>query len=77
VKLFGFFREALGRPELEQRVKRGATVEDLWRDLARNCEGLRERETVRLNAVNLDFAQSDRILNDGDEVAFFPPVSGG
>jgi molybdopterin synthase sulfur carrier subunit len=28
-------------------------------------------------AVNGEFARWDRVLNDGDEVAFLPPVSGG
>jgi molybdopterin converting factor small subunit len=27
--------------------------------------------------VNGEFAPLDRALNDGDEVAFLPPVSGG
>jgi molybdopterin converting factor subunit 1 len=33
-------------------------------------------ERVRV-AVNGEFAPLDRALNDGDEVAFLPPVSGG
>jgi len=28
-------------------------------------------------AVNQDMAQADTVLADGDEVAFFPPVTGG
>ncbi len=28
-------------------------------------------------AVNQDFAEPDTVLRDGDEVAFFPPVTGG
>jgi molybdopterin synthase sulfur carrier subunit len=28
-------------------------------------------------AVNQDFADPSAALNDGDEVAFFPPVTGG
>lgn len=30
-----------------------------------------------LSAVNQTMAQDEHILNDGDEVAFFPPVTGG
>ena len=28
-------------------------------------------------AVNQDMVQSDGVVNDGNEVAFFPPVTGG
>jgi molybdopterin synthase sulfur carrier subunit len=30
-----------------------------------------------LMAVNMDYAQADQPVSDGDEVAFFPPVTGG
>jgi molybdopterin synthase sulfur carrier subunit len=37
---------------------------------------LKNRKTVRV-AVNLTFAAPDTPLCDTDEVAFFPPVTGG
>lgn len=30
-----------------------------------------------LAAVNMDYAELDARVEDGDEVAFFPPVTGG
>jgi molybdopterin synthase sulfur carrier subunit len=30
-----------------------------------------------LAAVNMDYASLDSVIKDGDEVAFFPPVTGG
>ena len=30
-----------------------------------------------LAAVNHDYVGREHVLNDGDEVAFFPPVTGG
>jgi molybdopterin synthase sulfur carrier subunit len=30
-----------------------------------------------LCAVNMDYATLDATVRDGDEVAFFPPVTGG
>ena len=30
-----------------------------------------------LVARNLEYVRPDQVLEDGDEVAFFPPVSGG
>ncbi len=37
---------------------------------------LAEGRTYRL-AVNQDMADLEAVLNDGDEVAIFPPVTGG
>ena len=30
-----------------------------------------------VSAVNQEFAEANQVVRDGDEVAFFPPVSGG
>ena len=70
VRLFAGLRERAGwsRRELED-VER---VGDVWAalDLGEEPEGL-------LYAVNREYADSDRALEDGDEVALIPPVSGG
>lgn len=39
-------------------------------------EALRDPSAVRI-AVNREFAQSDAALSPDDEVALFPPVTGG
>ena len=58
-------------------VEAGATVGSLWRDLAREHAELTQYERSISSAVNADYARMDRLLADGDEVAFLPPVSGG
>jgi molybdopterin synthase sulfur carrier subunit len=40
------------------------------------AEAFRERGAVRV-AVNFDYVGFDHPVRDGDEVAFFPPVTGG
>ena len=70
VKLFAGLRERAGWSERElDGVDR---VADVWSalDLGDEPEGL-------LYAVNKEYAERDRTLADGDEVALIPPVSGG
>lgn len=71
VKFFASLREQLGRNETEIAVVK--TVAEAWQK-ATDGEPLPERILV---AVNLDYATLDSAVKDGDEVAFFPPVTGG
>ncbi len=70
VKLFAGLRERAGWSERE--VDRIDRVADVWAalDLGDEPQGL-------LYAVNKEYAERDRPLADGDEVALIPPVSGG
>ncbi|MDX1513676.1 MAG: MoaD/ThiS family protein [Gammaproteobacteria bacterium] len=73
VRYFASLRETLGREE--QTIDSGsvATVEDVWR-LVSGGEPLPGNV---LAAVNLTYVPVSHPVNDGDEVAFFPPVTGG
>jgi molybdopterin synthase catalytic subunit/molybdopterin converting factor small subunit len=72
VKLFAGLREHAGSAERELELPEGARVADVWAplDLGEEPEGL-------LYAVNKEYAPAARRLDDGDEVALIPPVSGG
>lgn len=72
VKYFASLREAMGRPEERLDAAQLRVVEDVWRKVA----GDGPLEDV-LCAVNREYARSDTPVSDGDEVAFFPPVTGG
>ena len=54
-----------------------ATVAALRAELASRFPTLRELLAVSRIAVNHDFADDSMLLNDSDEVAVIPPVSGG
>jgi molybdopterin synthase catalytic subunit len=70
VKLFAGLRERAGWSERElDGVDR---VADVWPAL-----GLGDEPDGLLYAVNKEYADPDRPLADGDEVALIPPVSGG
>jgi molybdopterin synthase catalytic subunit/molybdopterin converting factor small subunit len=69
VRLFAGLRERAG---WSTREVEAATVGDVWPEL-----GLGEEPLGLLYAVNREYAERGRELQDGDEVALIPPVSGG
>ena len=77
VKLFASFREASGAPERVVEVAPGITVGRLWEELVEAQPRLAPMSRAAAFAVNRCYARADTPLNDGDEVAFLPPVSGG
>ncbi|MBZ5561051.1 MAG: molybdenum cofactor biosynthesis protein MoaE [Acidobacteriia bacterium] len=66
----GFGQELLELPE-------GESLAGLRRLYSRRFPRLNELADSLVVAVNEEIAESSRTLNDGDEVAFMPPVSGG
>jgi molybdopterin converting factor subunit 1 len=77
VLLFARLRDIAGSSELAREVAPDATIRAVWRQLAGEYPALSEYERSISSAVNADYARMDRVLRDGDEVAFLPPVSGG
>ncbi len=71
---FALLREALGE-SARREVAPGTTVAALWRAVVREHPELRS-VPVRF-AVREAYVGDDHVLADGDEVAVFPPVSGG
>jgi len=77
VRLFAMQREAAGTRELRLEVPLGATVDDAWAAVVEVVPALAPGRSSLRFAVNGDYADPDRPLADGDEVACIPPVSGG
>ena len=77
VKLFARLRDIAGAARLELELNEAGTVGDLLADLHTEFPRLAGVTARTIIAVNQEFATSDRRLRDGDEVAIFPPVSGG
>ena len=69
MRLFAGLRERAG---WSRRAVDAATVADVWPAL-----GLGDEPAGLLYAVNREYADRDRALAPGDEVALIPPVSGG
>ena len=81
VKYFAWLRAKVGKGAEEVSPPEDVrTVGDLMTWLAKDRPGLAEafaRPGVIRAAVNQDYADPDHPLKPGDEVAFFPPVTGG
>lgn len=76
-KLFAGVSEVVGQRELAIDLEPGATVESAFATIAAAHPAVAAmRGTLRF-AVNREFAEADRALTDGDELALIPPVSGG
>ena len=77
VRLFARLRDLAGSGELLRDIASPATVETVWRSLVDEMPDLRAYERTMSVAVNADYAKMSAKVQDGDEVAFLPPVSGG
>ncbi|NWQ40915.1 molybdopterin converting factor subunit 1 [Bacillus sp. EB106-08-02-XG196] len=74
VMFFAHLRDAVGEEFLRLDAT-GKSVAELKAELAA-IYNLPKLDTV-MTAVNEEFAQDDEVIQDGDEIAFIPPVSGG
>ncbi len=76
VLLFARYREAAGAPILEIEVADPATLRAVWDAVRQQVPALRG-EARPLLACNRAYARPETVVQPGDEVAVFPPVSGG
>jgi molybdopterin converting factor subunit 1 len=77
VIFFAALREKLMNDRVVIRMKPGEHIEQLIQQLINKYPAFANLLQNALTAINKEFADSDYILQDGDEVIFFPPVSGG
>lgn len=77
VLFFATLRERAGCASLPVTLDGAATVRALKAQLANDLPALAPALPTALVSVNREFAFDADSLSDGDEVAFFPPVSGG
>ncbi len=73
IKYFASLRERMGRGEDAIPAQEARTVADVWARVS----GGRALPGNTLVAVNMEYSRLDSAVGDGDEVAFFPPVTGG
>ena len=77
VRLFALYRERAGKTNVTVDMPDGATVSDLTDEVRRQIPNLAPPEVKIVVAMNTDYADSDVVLQPGDDVCLIPPVSGG
>lgn len=78
ILLFSSLRDKVGQNKLTLRLPGDtATVDDVRRALVTQFPPLEQVMPIALASVNREYAFDEDVVSEGDEVAFFPPVSGG
>ena len=79
VKIFASLRESLGKSQINLTVPAESTVEMLLKEI-QDAYGrdnpLIDIRSVRV-AVNQQIVEIDQVIRQDDEVAIFPPITGG
>ncbi|QWF70317.1 MoaD/ThiS family protein [Methylomonas paludis] len=73
VRYFASLKETVGQTDTTLELLAPLSARQIWQQL--NPQ-LPIPETV-LSAVNMQYVELDSLVQDGDELAFFPPVTGG
>ena len=73
VKFFARMRDEAGMSSGEVAYIEGISTADIWSQLTSDVDF---PESVMV-AVNMEYISGEPKLKDGDELAFFPPVTGG
>ena len=72
VKFFASLREQIGVESKDMEFDQSTTMAEVW-----NAVTNEKAPDNLLCSRNLKYAEWDESVEDGDEVGFFPPVTGG
>jgi molybdopterin converting factor subunit 1 len=77
VLFFASLADITGTRETTVETVEVTEVISIFNKFARDFPALESHRSTILLALNSEFARPDSPVRDGDEIAFFPPVSGG
>jgi molybdopterin synthase catalytic subunit len=74
---FASLKDIVGSRQLQLDVPSGSTVGDLLDGLEARHPKLKAYRSIVLTSLNEEYVEAGAPVSDGDELAIFPPVSGG
>ena len=77
LRFFASLKDLTGESEMDLELEGEVSVRDVLHTLEARFPRIKQYEPVLLVAVNLEYSDLDARVSSGDEVSFFPPVSGG
>lgn len=77
LKMFAILRDRSGMAEMDLELPSGATVSKAMEEVAQRFASIADLLPRAGAAVNLAYVARTTTLQDGDELALIPPVSGG
>jgi len=77
VLFFASLSEITGQRRFDLDASAFPDASSIYDRFAREFPGLNMHRSSLLCSINSEFARLDTKVHDGDEVAFFPPMSGG
>jgi molybdopterin synthase sulfur carrier subunit len=73
VRYFASLKELIGHDTDDCEFVSGMTVQEAWHKVMPE----KAMPTNVLAAINMEYVSLDAVLREDDELAFFPPVTGG
>lgn len=77
IRLFATLKDRAGTSQVSVNVNEPATVSDMLAAITNQYPVLGPALQSILVAVNQEYAERTQPVHSGDEIALFPPVSGG
>ena len=74
VKYFASLRELMGESSVFIDIDKESSIDDVWQHVTKNKKI--ELDNI-MATVNMEYVKPSYVIRDGDEIAFFPPVTGG
>ena len=77
VRFFASLKDLVGESEMEIALEEETSVRSVLLQLETRFPEIKRYKPILLVAINQEYADLDALVTPGDEVSFFPPVSGG